>query len=63
MGSDSTGTSQLITALLGIAIILFSLHLTVFGVYEGDEARNVLHSGILFGGIGLIVVFITSLRS
>ncbi|MFC7140723.1 hypothetical protein ACFQMA_12945 [Halosimplex aquaticum] len=62
MSDADDGRKQILTALRGIAIILFSLHLSLFYVHEGETAAAVYRIGLGLGGVGLVVVLLSVRR-
>ena len=58
MSQINDGSAQILTALKGIALLLFSIQLTLAGLFV-DRFIWLLFAGVIFGIIGLIVVVLS----
>lgn len=58
MSQSNITSIQILTALRGIALLLFSIQLTLAGLFV-DELIWLLFAGVIFGIVGLIVVLLS----
>jgi len=58
MGQNNFTSAQILTALKGIALLLFSIQLTLAGLFV-DRLLWLLFAGIILSIIGLIVVILS----
>ena len=58
MSQNNVNSAQILTALRGIALLLFSIQLTLAGLFV-DRVIWLLFAGVIFGIVGLIVVVLS----
>jgi hypothetical protein len=58
MSQSNVNSAQILTALRGIALLLFSIQLTLAGLFV-DRVIWLLFAGVIFGIVGLIVVVLS----
>jgi hypothetical protein len=58
MGQSNVTSAQILTALRGIALLLFSIQLTLISLFV-DRLIWLLFAGVIFGIIGLIEVVLS----